>query len=324
VGKLPPGRAGRAKAVFGEDDIASGIVSNGGVTTQPAAGGAIVVPNCPVELTVLYNGQPAPATPDGSGNVRMNQTPPENTVLSFQLKNTGPEPVAVVLTIDGRNTVGLNPTERYDQNSNRESYRKWVLAPNQLYTIDGQLTDDKNTTWAKLVVDNEGSSAARFATMRPEVAGKIELLVFPANTAVVPDISGDPAGNGNGTVPTNGEVPADPAAQNDQATDLSNFEVVDPAIGSTKSAAKAKSLVAAATKVTVAAKGQIKSIGSKPPAKGKAKGLAMENGPAQTVGGEVKVQAFEPAAKPSANIVVTYYSPEMAGGSLGGLPPGGN
>ena len=324
------GLAGRTKSVVEPDEAASDAAAGGGGPAVAPSGGAIVVPNCPVELTVRYNGQPVSASADGSNNLRMAQTPPAGARIDFQLVNTSDKAVAVVLTIDGKNLIQLNPDERVERNNNRETWRKFVLEPRgtvALYKVEGWLKDATGKTEA-IKVDTEEKSAERFASMSPQTAGKIELLVFPANEGVIPPLTTDgSAAIGGGTSPVGGTTPADadPAVQQEQATDAGAMEQLDKNMGKTRSAAAAKNLVLkklpknftlAPTK-----KGGLQITAPAPKLKGVTKGLAADGGGDEFKGDEVVEKGFVHTALPTAAMVVTYYTPDMAGPAA---PPAGN
>ncbi len=325
----PNNPVGRAKAAFEPDEAASD--SAVAMMAPPAVNGALVVPGCPVELTVLVNGQPTAIASDGSNNFRMGQTPPPGSNLSFNLVNRSDKPVAVVLAIDGNNVIQLNPDEKADQNNNREKWRKFVLQPATevpLYTVSGfrrSLTGDADS---RITVDTEESSAARFEAMAPAVRGKIEMMVFPANEGVSPNLT--TPSDGGSTTPTNTTVDpnTDALAQTDQATDASGIEQLDKTMGRTRSAKVAQQKVLSrlpqGTTLAAAKKGGMKIEMPKPKVMGKTKGLVLADGGSTYASGGTTEQTFVTAPSPSASIQITYYSPEMVGGQPTPAAPGGN
>ncbi len=312
--------AGRTKAVVEPDETASESAAGaGGLAAGPSSGGATAFANCPVELTVIASGQPIAISPDGSNNFRLAKTPPPGTDLSFNLKNTGDKAVAVLLTIDGINVIQIEDDQRADVNANREKWRKFVLQPGTLYTIAAWRKSLDGTGDKKITVDTEQNSAARFATMQPATAGKIELLVYPANTDVgtVPTVtpaSGDGGGTPAGVGGTD-TVSTDMPTQAEQAYDASPMEQMDKSIAKTKSARRAKDLVLAKFKGFSVSKTS-KAVKITPPAPastltGKLKGVVIDGGGQSAPGGVTTEEKFEHAVLPMANVTVTYYAPEM-------------
>jgi hypothetical protein len=321
---------GRTKSVTEPDETASESAASGPGTSAGTTSGGTAFADCPVELTVLANGQPILISQDGSSNYKLAKTPPEHSVLTFNLVNKSDKPLAVLLTVDGINVIRLNKDERADpekgENTNREKWRKFVLKPAAeipLYTIKGWRNDLTGQTDSEIKVDTEANSLTRFETMAQAVRGKIEMQVFPANNdvGVVPPVTGGdgtttpPGGGGGAGTTTDTDMPA----QADAATEASPMEQMDKSIGKTKSAVAAKSLVLKKLPgFKVEATPSKKGMQVKPPAPtgkpvGKTKGLVLSDGTATIDGGGTTEENFVHAAAPMASISVTYYTPEMAG-----------
>ena len=312
----PPTPVGRTRAVTVPDESAADAA--GGKMAAEPVGGATAFTNCPVHLAVRYNRRPEAVVADGSGNFRLTRTPPPKTEVSFLLTNTDDQPVAVLLTVDGRNVIELNPDERAEQSSNRERWRKFVLEPKKLYEISGWRRSLDGKSDAAIQIDSEEDSAARFGSMLPAVAGKIEMLVYPAHTPLVTTVpavtEGQPAEDPKADAPT----------QEQLASDLSPMETVDKAIGRTRSAAAARAFVLAKLPegTVVADNGNgVRQV--QPPFRieAKTRGLAAEGDTKRVDGGVAKEQGFQHSPAPASRVVITYYSPEMAAPAR---PGGGN
>ena len=126
--------------------------------------------DCPVKWKVLYNGKPAAVT----GNALAEPNPDDR--VEFVLSNPGPGTFAVVLMVNGENTL-------YQERNAPAACRKWVLAPNSEVTVKGFQT--------------EKDTAVPFKVLRPEEpmpdsvgygphAGTFRLVVYHGSTSANP------------------------------------------------------------------------------------------------------------------------------------------
>lgn len=131
-----------------------------------------------VKLEILYDGQPVPLEPDTSspGELRLGKhkaaDPKEGQKVKFVIKNTGQETVGVVLAINGQNTLFQ---EDLTTRAAGEC-TKWVLAPGEIYTIEGfyMSADGKDVRQFKVLSDEESDRVE----LSPEHKGVYSLFVF--------------------------------------------------------------------------------------------------------------------------------------------------
>lgn len=87
----------------------------------------------PVTLTIKYDGQPQELSKDSyfsSFNFSI-EDPKPNQRVTFELKNTANEKIAVVLAVNGKNLI-------YEENANDpDSCNKFVLEPGATYSVPG-------------------------------------------------------------------------------------------------------------------------------------------------------------------------------------------
>ena len=98
--------------------------------------------NSPVKWTILYNDKPV--------EVKGNKVPEpkETDKVEFLLENPGPGTYAVVLLVNGENTL-------YREKTAIDGCRKWVLAPNTSVTIRGFQTDRDTVSQFKVLTPEE-------------------------------------------------------------------------------------------------------------------------------------------------------------------------
>lgn len=136
-------------------------------------------PENPIELTIKFNGQAVSMTPDSesSGNSRFNIGEPQETdKVQFVLKNKGTERVAVLLSINGINTL----YEEVVKDRPLNECTKWILDPNDEYTIDGFHTGSLGKDLKSFRVLPGDKSKEKWE-MDPETQGLINLVVFTQN-----------------------------------------------------------------------------------------------------------------------------------------------
>jgi hypothetical protein len=126
--------------------------------------------NCPVHWTILYNNKPVPVI----GN-----TVPEPTTkdeVGFHLRNPGPGTYAVVLLVNGENTL-------YQERSAPLACRKWVLPPKAEVTVRGFQTGPKS--YVPFVVLPPGKTDPDLVRYS-EHAGTYRLVVYHGTTTTSP------------------------------------------------------------------------------------------------------------------------------------------
>jgi hypothetical protein len=118
--------------------------------------------DCPIKMTVLYNGKPVTVT--GS-------TLPEPKAtdrVEFTLANPTPGTYAVVLLVNGENTL-------YQERTAPAACRKWVLGPDMSVTVHGfQVGADKVAPFTVLPPEEPLPDAVRYG----DHAGTFRLVVF--------------------------------------------------------------------------------------------------------------------------------------------------
>jgi hypothetical protein len=136
-------------------------------TKTETKGAASPLADCPITLTVLYNGKPV--TPTG-------ETIPEPQAtdrVEFTLANPGEGTYAVVLLVNGENTL-------YQERAAPAACRKWVLGPGMSVTIKGfQVGPDKVAPFTVLPPEEPLPDAVRYG----DHAGTFRLIVFHGKMA---------------------------------------------------------------------------------------------------------------------------------------------
>lgn len=132
-----------------------------------------------VELDVRYADAPQPITPrPDDAAAEMVPEPLEKQKVIFGLKNLGAKPVAVVLAVNGRNTL-----YKEDVRSNRaDECTKWILEPGVHYEIRGFYAEDEKKVEPFAVQSEVDSDVEEDLNPNPKL-GAIELFVFIEGTA---------------------------------------------------------------------------------------------------------------------------------------------
>ncbi len=126
--------------------------------------------DCPIKWMVLYNGKPV--------SVAGNTVPePKSTDrIEFELSNPSPGTYAVVLLVNGENTL-------YQERGVPHVCRKWVLGPNSTVTIRGFQTDaDTVAPFSVLPPQQPIPDAVRYG----DHAGTYRLVVFHGRMSTEP------------------------------------------------------------------------------------------------------------------------------------------
>jgi hypothetical protein len=146
----------------------------------------------PVRLQFFYDDAEVKPAPGPDGEFRV-PTPKAGQSVKFRMTNVGPDPVAALLTVNGKNTLALNgktedlaaPSARPDQ------FQLWVLEePNKPYAVNGFLTslDGKHQPFQVL---SEPDSVRAFNALSPTYAGRVQLTVYGKKPALAAPVAGE-------------------------------------------------------------------------------------------------------------------------------------
>lgn len=127
-----------------------------------------------LDLELYYDGQKQTITTDGTGNRRAPE-PGEGKRVQFKLRNKTKETLALVLRINGINTLGKEGPERQV-----DRCTKWVLEPGKWYSINGFYLDDNKVEEFKVV------SPGALTSLDPRKMGLIEVAIFRKDDAADP------------------------------------------------------------------------------------------------------------------------------------------
>jgi hypothetical protein len=123
--------------------------------------------DCPVTWTIRYNGKPVPVTGTTVPE------PAESDRVSFVLSNPGPDTYAVVLLVNGANTL-------YEERAAPLACRKWVLPPGAEVTVRGFQTGPDTVTPFKVLPPEEAEpDVVRYG----DHAGTYRMVVYQGKLA---------------------------------------------------------------------------------------------------------------------------------------------
>jgi hypothetical protein len=145
----------------------------------------------PVTLTISYDGKPVTLTADPSnhGDLHIRRTtadkPNESQKVKFVITNKSNDTVGVVLAVNGKNTL-------FEQDLTSKQVgecTKWILAPNESYTIDGfyMSVDGKDVRPFKVLSDDESAKV----DISPEQKGVFSFFVFRPGSSSGMNVSTD-------------------------------------------------------------------------------------------------------------------------------------
>jgi len=132
----------------------------------------------PVELTLFYGGKPQELGTEGSSGVMpferntfqlRAEEPASGTLVTVGLRNRTAERIAVVLTINGVNTL-------LEETGSARNLSRWVLEPEKEYLVKGFYQQDLKTYKPIVGLSDEQSKAA--ASQFSAEAGLVHLYVF--------------------------------------------------------------------------------------------------------------------------------------------------
>ncbi|MBA4186927.1 MAG: hypothetical protein C0467_02810 [Planctomycetaceae bacterium] len=296
---------GKPRDFFAADESAiSDAVSREATPVAPAKEPTSGVASLagPISLKINLDGQSVPIQADEGrrADYKIAGKLPANGAagqkVTFTLVNNHTEKLAVLLCLNGRNTIALDGESLDTLDKPRSKFRMYVLEPKVVYEIKGFLKDDKGTI-GEIVVAPEDESATLYDQMNPETRGKIQMFVYGPAPVRTPDISGGPTE----TTP----LGDDPETAFDNAFAASGLATADKTMGTLGSLEAAQKSLKDRTKLAVS-DGKI-SPDSKL-ARGRSRGLFIEsNQPTSTAGGQVQVVKFTYDEQPLDSVVINYY-----------------
>jgi hypothetical protein len=265
------------------DDGPTGVTGMVGGPGQSADG--------PLQVAILYDDQTVDLQPDAAspGELKIKRSKTgqdvrEGQKVRFKITNTSTDKIGVVLAINGRNTLFQ---EDLTQQSPGEC-SKWVLAPNETYTIDGfyMSKDGKSVYPFRALSDAESEKNE----MAPEVKGIYSFYVFGGNGA---------QGGDSGT---------------------KNVEMADKAPPGSRTAAEAKARYRRALHVAevdgrLVRRPVSRSVGLPNQARRPSgRGLVVVGADA-TTGSQLNEQQAQFDKEPTMTLFVRYYRPAAGGGT---------
>jgi len=295
---------GKSRDFFAADESATADAANRDKTStnpiaDPITGAASLAG--PVSLKIKLDGEPVAIQADeGSlGDFKVSGKLPMTGVagqkVTFQLINNSTEKLAVLLCLNGRNTIALDGESLDNLDKPRSKFRMFVLEPKVVYDIPGFLKDEKGTI-GDIVVAPEDESAALYETMNPETRGKIQMFVYGKSPLPTPNITG---------AATDTPLGGDPETALDNAFATGGLATTEKSLGKTRSLAAAQKSLEARTKLTVA---NGKLIPDPKAAAASRGGLFIETKePPKTVGGPVQTVRFTYDEQPLDSVVLNYY-----------------
>lgn len=152
------------------EKIGSEKINNEKIKTNiaPSAG------KFPVALTVYYDNKPQEMTVEHGSYGSNNKVLPEPRTgmnLTFGLKNMTDKPLAVVLLVNGVNTL-------YEQEGNPKDLNKWVLEPGREYRVKG-FHQQGNEKYSQITTLTEKESKEQYSDLGgQQFAGLVHLHVF--------------------------------------------------------------------------------------------------------------------------------------------------
>lgn len=164
-------RGGSVNDVFEELDDFEGIESLTELEEDLDISPSDVTAGFPVKLRILYDGaaQHLDVSPElGAANYVV-KDPKEGQKVQFEVENTTSKPLAIVLTVNGINTLYREEGDAYQMS-------RWILQPNRTYRIRG-FYDRSHREFNEIVGLSEEESKDKLETLG-ELAGLIHLYVY--------------------------------------------------------------------------------------------------------------------------------------------------
>lgn len=136
----------------------------------------------PVQLTIRYDRKEQDVSPDPFRGAHFSTvpTPREDQRVTFDVKNTSDKVVAIVLTVNGYNTL-------YREEGAHERMTKWVLQPNKEYHIRGWRLKDTDPRPTAIVGASEEESRRLYDEIGSDRAGLINMWVYEKDSGFESD-----------------------------------------------------------------------------------------------------------------------------------------
>jgi len=298
---------GQARDFFAADESAAADAAsreNKPPPTDPTSGVASLAG--PVSLKIRFDGEPIRILPDEarrgdfkvSGRLPTSGTPGQR--VTFTVINNSAEKLAMLLCVNGRNTISLDGETLDNLDKPRSRFRMYVLEPKILYEIKGFLKDEKGTI-GEILVSPEDESSALFDQMNPETRGKIQMFIYGPTPLRTPAITeGTPPDPAMGPVTGNDN----PETAFDNAFAASGLSIVDKSLGKKGNLAAAQRSLEARTRLT-AVNGKLTTDPKL--ALGRSRGLFIETKETTKTGAPFKVVKFNYDDQPLDSVVINYY-----------------
>jgi hypothetical protein len=252
----------------------------------------------------------------GEQKLKLPGTPQAGQKVYFKLiNNSATESYAVLLAVNGKNTVAVNNDTLLAGARPESEQKMWALGPGQSGEVHGFYTDLARGDFQPFDVLPEDASSQQYNLMNDNhLRGTISVRVFGKREGAKPSVTQPQPSDGG----TTGEVATLTEAQREEALDRQGnaeaiqFAAQDRSIRTSRSLSAAKSKILAATRVSVTTDGKL--TGS-PQAKSRyiqarsvGRGLIIEG--ATTAGnGTIEELKVEYDPQPIANWEWEYYSP---------------
>jgi hypothetical protein len=236
----------------------------------------------PLKMEILFDGRVAQLVRDEGGLGEFQVTTPAAGVrqrqrVTFAIQNTGKERLAVLLCVNGRNTIAVDDENLDKSDKPRHKFRMWVLDPNKKYAVKGYLLDEAGSV-AELLLPEEQASQG-YDTIQVFVYGKPPPAPRPSNVKL-PRTSDDP------------EIIARGAA----------FLATSPrGVGETRTLGAAKAAIKAQTRIQPTRGGGLEVV-----PESTERGGAIIPGPTTTQG-KIQIVPFEYDDQPIHTLVITHH-----------------
>jgi hypothetical protein len=271
--------------------------NGGGATQQPRVKLEILLDNVPSKM------QADPSSP-GESQVPLQKIARGSAgqKVTFKLLNTTSEKLAVLLCVDGKNTIAIDGETMEDLTKDQSQFRMYVLDPGVDYEIKGFLTNAETGAINEITVGTDEETAARWESLTDAIRGKVQMFVYGpkpinpnnSNPAVTPGGGGDVTTNG-------GPIGPDPETAMTEANAANGLATGDRSLGKSRSLAVAQQKTVARTNMV--------NVDGKLVAKAKPRNLFIERPEMNKVTGKIEVVKFSYDALPLENLVVKYYDP---------------
>jgi hypothetical protein len=269
--------------------------AQGAATTLPDAG--------PVKLEILYDGKPAIVEPDeqSKGEFKVAFRIPKGSAgqrVTFTLENTSTDKLAVLLCVDGKNTIAINGESLDVRDKPPAQFRMYVLDAKMKYEIPGFLTDAASGAVTPLVVAERQKGAELYDAMSPETRGKIQMFVFGPRKLAMPPITPEIP---NGKAKDQAPLGNDPETKIDGAFQASGLSTSDSEMGTTRNLRDAQERVLKRSNLALR---DGKLVGLP-----RSREIIIPESTKNAKTGKVEIVNFVYSEQPLDSLVITYYTP---------------